>query len=136
MLLYRVWLFFLFRLTTDEILSKLEEEDGHFQGGKCVLHIPEQEKNALTDEDSDTSDEENAGNLNHLGRILLTTKCDFLPHVNESEEEADEISNETAPDAPASSTHNVTQTPKAGLEVSKSTTCKQTLKKKKGKIKH
>lgn len=124
--------FFFLRLTTDEILSKLEE-DGHFEGGKCVLHIPEQEKNALTDEDSDTSDEENAGNLNHLGRILLTTLCDFIPHNNESEEEADEISDETAPCTPASSTCNLIQTQKTGLkEVNKSSTCMQTLKKRKG----
>lgn len=51
----------------------------------------EQEKYALTYEDSDTSDEENAGNLNHLGRKLLTTLCDLTPYDIESDDDGDEF---------------------------------------------
>lgn len=51
----------------------------------------------------------------------MTTKYDFIPHDNESDEEAaDDISADET--APASSTCNMTRTPKTGVEeVSKST---------------
>ena len=41
--------------------------------------------NAGSDADSDTSDEESAGNMNNLGPKLLITKCDFIPYFPSDE---------------------------------------------------
>lgn len=75
--------FHYFRLKTHEILSLLEEDEA--DGGDIILHVPEPEIDSITDEDSDKSDDEAEGNINHLGKKLLSTTCDFIPHnVDES----------------------------------------------------
>ena len=51
----------------------IEDEDTELAKGDIILHVPDSELNGLTDEDSDESDDEAQGNINHLGKGMLNT---------------------------------------------------------------
>lgn len=68
-------------MNTHQILSILEElDDKDSVAGNMYFDIPELEQNGLTDIDSDDSDDDSAGNPNHLGREILNTVTTFQPH--------------------------------------------------------
>lgn len=108
-----------YSLKVHEILSALECEDEYVDTERVIYDEPPiGQSGQVTDEDSDKSDEEHDGDLNHLGRKLLQSGCelrrfqanrdDALPstslglpslqvevlQVNSSSEESDDEDNE------------------------------------------
>ena len=63
-------------------------------GGDIILHCPDEHGRAVSDVDSDASDEELAGDLNRLGPGLLKCTGDFIPHTEGIEEKDDNEDNE------------------------------------------
>ena len=47
---------------------------------KLFFTVPDEQNRAVSDVDSDASDEESAGSLNKLCLRLLNTTCDFIPY--------------------------------------------------------
>lgn len=82
-----------FRLKEAEILELLDEiDEGNIESGDIVLHIPEEPAGALSDMDSDASDEETAGDINKVGPRLMRTRCDFIPHAPSDDPEDEPVS--------------------------------------------
>lgn len=78
--------FSFFRLTTNEILALLEADDiGEIDATERILYVtPPDEGGNVTDVDSDNSDDEHEGDLNHLGRRLLAAECELAGEVQET----------------------------------------------------
>lgn len=80
----KVKFFFCFRLSLAELLDEVENNDGPLD-----IFVEPPDDGAITECDSDASDEECEGNLNHLGSKLLRANCEFkvpkrLPEGNQS----------------------------------------------------
>lgn len=65
--------FVYFRLTLNQILEELENED---DGLQRLVYITPPNDGMETDGDSDKSDDEHQGNINNLGRHLLNSICE------------------------------------------------------------
>ena len=81
-----------FRLTVDEAISLLEELDNNYDEADIGLGFPEEGMNS--DEDSDISDDDCTGSMNHLGRGVLSATCDVELRNTNSDENFDLVQNE------------------------------------------
>ena len=76
-----------FRLKTHEVLA-LIDESAKLTGADVVLHTPDPELHGLT-EDSDESDNETLGNVNHLAKGLLNALVYVVSHHSDETTEMD-----------------------------------------------
>lgn len=60
-----------------ELIAALEEDDSLQDNISEVYILPPQNEGAETDEDSDASDDEHTGNVNHFSKGILDNKCEF-----------------------------------------------------------
>ena len=79
-----------YRLTDVQTVDILDVMDNEcITGGDIILHCPDEHGRAVSDVDSDASDEELAGDLNILGLGLLNCTGNFIPHTEGIEEKDD-----------------------------------------------
>ena len=64
-------------------------EDNDIKENATVYLLPPEEQNIETDEDSDRSDDEHEGDINHLGQRLMKTVCELQTPESDWESEDD-----------------------------------------------
>lgn len=71
---------FVYRYSVNEILEELE---AYNDGLQRLIYVVPPNDGADTDADSDKSDDEHEGNLNHLGRNLLNSVCEVQTAIKD-----------------------------------------------------
>lgn len=78
---------YFFRLSLAQLVDLIEEDD---IVNSNVYILPPENGNE-TEADSDESDDEHVGDINHLPRGILNQLCEFVPVVEDEEYEPEDL---------------------------------------------
>ena len=95
----------------------IKDESAELTEADLILHIPDPKLHGLTDKDCDESDDETLGNTNHLGKGMLKTVCDVVPHYRDEAAKIDEALPSTSGLSPAVTTKKKRKKAKVSQEI-------------------
>ena len=104
-------------MTKHEVIVLTADECTELTGADLVLHIPVPYLHGPTDEDSDESDDETLGKTNHLGKVMLNTLSDVVPHYRDQAAEMDKALPSTSGLSPAATTKKKRKKVKVSQEI-------------------